>query len=199
MQVAVIDSGGANVGSVLQALKRSSIEGQLTQSKAVIESADRVILPGVGTAHAAMATLREHKLIDTIRGLTQPVLGICLGLQLLFDSSSEGEQHTECLGVIPGLVDRLPSSPALRLPHMGWNQLKWTVDDPLARYLNDQDWFYFVHSYAVACDQPATIAIADHGISFAAVVRHKNFWATQFHPEKSAGAGQRLLQGFLDL
>jgi glutamine amidotransferase len=199
MQVAVIDSGGANVGSVLQALKRSSIEGQLTQSKAIIESADRVILPGVGTAHAAMATLREHKLIDTIRGLTQPVLGICLGLQLLFESSSEGEQHTECLGVIPGLVDRLPSSPTRRLPHMGWNQLKWTADDPLARYLNDQDWFYFVHSYAVAFDQPATIATADHGISFAAVVRHKNFWATQFHPEKSAGAGQRLLQGFLDL
>lgn len=198
MKLAVIDSGGANVGSVLQALKRLGVSAELTQSARTVEGADRVILPGVGTAHAAMATLEAQGLIPTIQALTQPVLGICLGLQLLFDVSTEGDQETPCLGVLPGRVDRLPSTPDHRLPHMGWNQLKWQQTDPIGQYVNDEDWYYFVHSYAVDATNTANIASASHGASFAAVVRHQNFVACQFHPEKSADSGLRLLKGFLE-
>lgn len=197
MSVAVIDSGGANLGSVLQALKRLGVEPSLTQSADVIRSADHVILPGVGTAHAAMDALTRAGLVDVIRELTQPVLGICLGLQLLFDRSEEGQGHTACLGVIPGDVVKLPESSTLRLPHMGWNQLQWIQQEPIAPSQNDNDWFYFVHSYAVAGEHPSAVAISQHGMSFAAVVRHNNFVACQFHPEKSAAAGEGLLAGFL--
>lgn len=197
MSVAVIDSGGANLGSVLQALKRLGAKAALTQQPDVIRSADHVILPGVGTAHAAMSTLTEVGLVEVIRGLSQPVLGICLGLQLLFERSEEGQGATPCLGVIPGEVKKLPESLDLRLPHMGWNQLRWVQQDPIAQSLDEDDWFYFVHSFAVADDHPSTVATAQHGIPFAAVVRHHNFVACQFHPEKSAEAGQRLIAGFL--
>ena len=197
MDVAVIDSGGANVGSVLQALARLSVEAKLTQDAEVIRNAPRVILPGVGTAHAAMDTLLSAGLVSTIQHLTQPVLGICLGLQLLFDSSTEGEKTTPCLGIIDGVVEKLPDQDGLRLPHMGWSQIQWAKEDPVATHLVADDWFYFVHSYAVLAPSPAIIATGDHGRSFAAVVRHQNFVACQFHPEKSADAGQRLLKGFL--
>jgi glutamine amidotransferase len=112
----------------------------------------------------------------------------------MFDSSAEGE--TPCLGLVPGRVTRLPAEPGLRLPHMGWNQLKWTSDDPLARDLDGSEWFYFVHSYAAPAE--AAVATSEHGREFAAVVRRENFVACQFHPEKSAAAGARLLQNFLE-
>ncbi len=197
MDVAVIDSGGANVGSVLQALARLSVDAQLTQDAEAIQQAPRVILPGVGTAHAAMDTLQSAGLVSTIQQLTQPVLGICLGLQLLFDASTEGEKTTPCLGIIGGVVEKLPNEGTLRLPHMGWSQIEWVKEDPVATHLMAGDWFYFVHSYAVLAPCPAIVATSDHGQPFAAVVRHHNFVACQFHPEKSADAGQRLLQGFL--
>ena len=197
MSVAVIDSGGANLGSVLQAVRRLGIEATLTQQAEVIHKASHVILPGVGTAKAAMATLSEKKLVAVIQGLTQPVLGICLGLQLLYERSEEGDGSTPCLGVIKGQVKRLEEGPHIRLPHMGWNQIQWTRDDPVRAGLDDEDWFYFVHSFGVNGRHPSVVATSDHGGLFGAVVRHRNFLACQFHPEKSAGAGQRLLEGFL--
>jgi len=122
------------------------------------------------------------------------VLGVCLGLQLLFESSEEGD--VPCLGLIPGRVTRLSEAPGLRLPHMGWNRLKWIADDTLARGMDGSEWFYFVHSYAAPAEAP--VATSEHGREFAAVVRHENFAACQFHPEKSAGAGARLLRNFLE-
>lgn len=194
MTIAVINSGGANLGSVVQALNRLGAEGVLTADADVIRSASRVILPGVGAAGWAMSALRGHGLVDVIRGLTQPVLGVCLGLQLMFESSEEGE--TECLGILPGRVVKLPVTPGLRLPHMGWNRLTWQTDDPLGRAMSGDEWFYFVHTYAAPAD--AAVAISEHGACFAAVVRHANFAACQFHPEKSAAAGARLLRNFLE-
>jgi len=193
MTIAVINSGGANLGSVVQALNRLGVESVLSADAAVIRSASRVILPGVGAAGWAMQSLRGHGLVDVIRGLTQPVLGICLGLQLLFESSAEGE--TECLGVLPGRVERLPAAPGLRLPHMGWNTLQWTAADPLADGLTGEEWFYFVHGYAAPAE--SAVAVSRHGAPFASVVRRGNFAACQFHPEKSAAAGARLLRNFL--
>lgn len=193
MTIAVINSGGANLGSVVQALNRLGAESVLTRDGEVIRQASRVILPGVGAAAWSMNALREHGLVDVIRGLAQPVLGICLGLQLLFESSEEGD--TPCLGLIPGRVSRLPEASGLRLPHMGWNQLNWKTEDPLARGLAGDEWFYFVHSYAAPIEE--AVATSEHGREFAAVVRRDNFAACQFHPEKSASAGQTLLRNFL--
>lgn len=194
MTVAVIDSGGANLGSVVHALGRLGVEGRLTRDAGEIGAAGRVILPGVGAAGWAMNALAGAGLVDVIRGLTQPVLGICLGLQLLFERSEEGD--VECLGILPGRVRKLEGGAGLRLPHMGWNRLDWQADDPLARGLDTDAWFYFVHGYAAPVD--AAVASASHGQLFAAVVRRGNFAACQFHPEKSAGAGARLLRNFLE-
>jgi len=194
MTIAVINSGGANLGSVVQALNRLGVESVLTADAECIRSASRVILPGVGAAASAMDSLRRHGLVETIRGLTQPVLGICLGLQLLFESSEEGD--CECLGILPGRVARLPAAPGLRLPHMGWNKLEWLHEDPLSKGLGGTEWFYFVHGYAAPVE--AAVATSEHGARFAAVVRHENFAACQFHPEKSASAGARLLRNFLE-
>jgi len=194
VSVAVINSGGANLGSVVHALRRLGAECTLTRDRQEIRSADRVILPGVGSAGAAMAALREAGLVDLISGLTQPVLGICLGLQLLFEHSDEGD--TTCLGILSGSVGKLTVGPELRLPHMGWNQIDWTRnDDPLAAGFSGEEWFYFVHSFGAPIDR--AVATCDHGQGFAAIVRHNNFAACQFHPEKSASAGARILENFL--
>ncbi|MEM1079964.1 MAG: imidazole glycerol phosphate synthase subunit HisH [Pseudomonadota bacterium] len=193
MSVAVVDSGGANLGSVLQALNRLGADSQLTRDAECIQRASHVILPGVGAAAAAMDALKQAGLVATLRQLRQPVMGICLGLQLLFERSEEGD--VDCLGVLPGTIRALPEQANLRLPHMGWNQLSWQHSDPLSDGLAEQDWFYFVHSYAAPVE-PA-LATSQHGHTFAAVVRKDNFAACQFHPEKSAGAGQRLLRNFL--
>ncbi len=195
MTIAVINSGGANLGSVVHALNRLGAESVLTRDAVQIRAAERVILPGVGAAAWAMNALREAGLVEVIRSLNQPVLGICLGLQLLFERSEEGD--AECLGLIPGTVQKLAVQPGQRLPHMGWNQLNWTVpDDPLARGLTGDEWFYFVHSYAAPTD--AAVATSEHGDRFAAIVRRGNFAACQFHPEKSAAAGGRILGNFLE-
>lgn len=195
MSIAVVNSGGANLGSVGHALRRLGVECLLTRDPEVIRSADRVILPGVGSARSAMDALREAGLVEVIQGLEQPVLGICLGLQLLYERSDEGD--CDCLGLIPGRVTRLEVDATLRLPHMGWNQLDWSrTDDPLADGLTGREWFYFVHSYGAPTDH--AVATSRHGQTFAAVVRHNNFAACQFHPEKSASAGARLLQNFLE-
>ncbi len=194
MTIAVINSGGANLGSVQHGLRRLGVEPVLTSDAEMIRFADKVILPGVGAAAWAMNALRSAGLVEVIRGLTQPVLGICLGLQLMFESSEEGE--TECLGLIPGRVRKLQAGEGLRLPHMGWNRLEWLADDPLARGLDGGEWFYFVHGFAAPADR--AVAVSEHGQRFAAVVRHNNVVACQFHPEKSAGAGARVLRNFLE-
>lgn len=192
--IAVIDSGGANLGSVLHALRRLDAPAFLTSDADRIRSADRVLLPGVGSARSAMQALDQAGLIEVIQGLQQPVMGICLGLQLLYERSEEGD--CDCLGLIPGEVRQLEAGPELRLPHMGWNQLEWhDLDDPLAHGVNPEDWFYFVHSYGAPLDH--AVAVSHHGQAFAAIVRHGNFSACQFHPEKSAAAGERLLANFL--
>lgn len=195
MTLAIIDSGGANIGSVRYALQRLGADSVFTADPDVIRSADRVILPGVGAAAAAMRQLREHGLVDCIRGLTQPVLGICLGMQLLFESSTEG--NVDCLGIIPGTLRRFPEREGLRVPHMGWNHTQAERDDPLLRDLEQEPWFYFVHSYYAPVNA-ATLATCDHGLRFSAMVQQGNFRGAQFHPERSARAGAKVLENFLE-
>ena len=194
MSLAVVNSGGANISSVLHALRRLGTEPQFTSDADVIRSADRIILPGVGAAGSAMETLHNHGLIEVIRELTQPVLGICLGMQLLFDSSAEDE--TKLLGLIPARLERLPDAPGLRVPHMGWNAISNITADPLTSGL-DGKWFYFVHSYAAPVGD-WTLSTSRHGQVFSAIVRKANFYGAQFHPERSAKAGAELLRGFLE-
>lgn len=193
MTIAVVDSGGANIASVLHALRRLGAEPVFTSDRSKIREADRIILPGVGAAAVAMQRLREHGLADLLPTLTQPVLGVCLGMQLLFDSSQEGD--TTLLGVIPGKVEHFPADTNLRTPHMGWNKLCTTSNHYTCNGMND-NWFYFVHSY-YAPISGHTIATANHGVSFSAMVQHNNFIGAQFHPERSARAGSELLRRFL--
>lgn len=194
MSLAVVDSGGANIASVLHALGRLGVEPEFTSNSDLIRSADRVILPGVGAAGRAMDVLRTHGLVEVIRELTQPVLGICLGMQLLFESSAEDE--TKLLGLIPARLERIPEADGLRVPHMGWNRIVSQQADPFSDPL-DQSWFYFVHSYAAPLGD-WTLASSTHGQPFSALVRKNNFYGAQFHPERSAAAGARLLQNFMN-
>ena len=201
MTLAIIDSGGANISSVKHALKRLGAEPVFTADAATIRSADRVILPGVGAAGAAMSRLRELDLISCIRELQQPVLGICLGMQLLFDKSSESyqdEASVECLGIIPGTLEKLKPSQGVRVPHMGWNTTTVVREDALLKGLPEQPWFYFVHSYYAPIGD-STLATCTHGETFAAIVRKDNFYGAQFHPERSARYGAKLLANFLEI
>ena len=195
MRVAVIDSGGANIGSVLYALERLGVSARLTGKADEIRAAERVILPGVGAAAPAMARLRELGLVDTVRQLTQPLLGICLGMQLLFERSDEGE--VECLGVLPGRVQRLPEAQGIRVPHMGWNRLQPRRASTLLQGIDAGTQAYFVHSYAAPVGEDC-VASCDHGAAFAAVVQRGNVSGAQFHPERSSAVGARLLANFLE-
>lgn len=195
MSLAVVDSGGANIASVMQALARLGVEAVFTSDPGIIRRADRVILPGVGSAGAAMERLRRNRLHRVIPELQQPVLGICLGMQLLFCRSAEAD--TPMLGIIDANVDRLPDIDRLRVPHMGWNRVEVSREDPLVDGL-DLSWFYFVHSYAAPLGS-WTLAQTQHGQAFTAIVQQANFRGAQFHPERSATAGARLLENFLEL
>lgn len=194
MRVAVIDAGGANIGSVRYALDRLGVASVLTADADVIAASERVILPGVGAAKVAMARLRELDLIQTIRSLQQPLLGICLGMQLLFESSEEGDVET--LGLLQGQVVKLPGSSGVRIPHMGWNQLAIRRESPLLAGIESGAACYFVHSYAAPVTQDC-IASSAHGLPFAAVVQRGNVAGAQFHPERSGAVGARLLQNFI--
>jgi glutamine amidotransferase len=193
--VAIIDNGGANIASLRFALDRLGASSRLTRDPLELERAPRVILPGVGAAADAMSRLRALGLAEMIPRLRQPVLGICLGMQLLFESSEEGD--AACLGLIPARVTRFPDRAGLPVPHMGWNRLE-TNGSPLLRGLEDAPYLYFVHSYAAPVG-PWTVATADYGGRFSAVVRQGNFHGAQFHPERSSRAGARLLANFLEL
>jgi glutamine amidotransferase len=193
--VAIIDNGGANIASLQFALDRLGATSHLTTDPAELRKARRVILPGVGAAADAMARLHALGLVEVVPQLTQPVLGICLGMQLLFESSAEGD--TRCLGLIPARVARFPDRAGLPVPHMGWNRMRRLQDSPLLQGLDDSAYVYFVHSYA-APKGPWTVAASDYGGEFSALVRLRNFHGAQFHPERSSKPGSRLLQNFLE-
>ncbi len=193
--VVIIDSGGANLASLQFALQRLGASSEVSSDIAVIRAAQRIILPGVGAAADAMQRLRELSLDTALPQLKQPLLGICLGMQLLFTHSEEGD--TACLGIINGVVKRLSASSELPVPHMGWNNCTVLATDPLLNGIAADDYFYFVHSYA-ALPGPATLATVDYGQPLTAVVRRDNFWGVQFHPERSARVGAQLLRNFLD-
>ena len=192
----IIDSGGANLASLQFALERLGARVRVSSDGREIAAAGRVLLPGVGSAADAMQRLRRSGLADLLPKLRQPVLGICLGMQLLFERSAEG--MTECLGILPGTVRRLQAEPGRPVPHMGWNQLTDVRQDPLLAGIEAGEYFYFVHSYAAPASE-ATLARVHYGPALSAVVRHGNFWGAQFHPERSASAGARLLGNFLRL
>ena len=194
MEVVLIDSGGANIGSVRYALERLGADAQLSADAETIAKADRVILPGVGAAGAGMARLRELGLVEIVRSLQQPLLGICLGMQLLFESSEEND--SDCLGLLPGRVRKLTAGEGVRIPHMGWNSLKRRRNDCLLKNIEDGAQAYFVHSYAAPVTDD-TLATTTYGDEFAAVVRRGNCWGAQFHPERSAAVGARLIENFL--
>ena len=196
MTTVIIDSGGANLASLQFALERLEADAVVSNDPEVIRRAPRVLLPGVGAAKDAMSRLRASGLHEVVPTLTQPVLGICLGMQLLFARSEEGP--TECLGVIPGSVKRLKAEAGRPVPHMGWNQLTALRSDPLLQNIADNDYVYFVHSYAVPVSD-VTLAATDYGSQVSAVIRRDNFWGTQFHPERSGRIGSTVLANFLRL
>ena len=194
--VAIIANGGANIASLRFALDRLGASSHLTADVDELRRAPRVILPGVGAAADAMERLHSLGLASAIPTLTQPVLGICLGMQLLFEGSEEGD--TACLGIFPARVSRFPDRQGFPVPHMGWNQVVPQSGSPLTRGLGDDAYVYFVHSYAAPVG-PWTEAVTDYGGEFSAIVRHANFHGAQFHPERSSRAGQRILANFLAL
>jgi imidazole glycerol-phosphate synthase subunit HisH len=196
VSVAIVASGGANIASLRFALERLETRAEVTADPERIRAASHVILPGVGAAADAMARLHAAGLAQVIRDLSQPVLGICLGMQLLHESSAEG--NTRCLGVIPGAAARLSEAPQRPVPHMGWNTLEIDRSSPLLDGIGPRDHVYFVHSYALPIG-PATIAGCRYGAAFSACVAWQNFYGAQFHPERSAAAGARVLKNFLAL
>jgi imidazole glycerol-phosphate synthase subunit HisH len=190
----VIVASGANIASLQFALERTGASAQVSADAGRIQLATHVILPGVGAAADAMARLRQSGLDGVIPRLTQPVLGICLGMQLLYEASEEGRAH--CLGIIPGLAARFIEVPGRPVPHMGWNTLESQRKSRLLDGLDSDDYAYFVHSYALPLSD-ATVATCRYGVPFSACVEWRNFFGVQFHPERSAAVGARVLQNFL--
>lgn len=194
MSVAVIDIGVGNTASVMFALERIGAKAFLTADADEIAGAGRAILPGVGAAAYAMARIDAAGLRSAIMSFERPLLGICLGQQILFEASEEGD--APCLGIIEGAVSRLHPAPDRPIPHMGWSAITPIADDPLLEGIARGDYCYFVHSFA--CPPGAsTLATADYGGAFAAIVRKRNFYGCQFHPERSGEPGRRILSNFL--
>jgi len=197
--IAVVDYDAGNLRSVSQALTRVSHPCHVTSSWRDVLAADGVVLPGVGAAGAAMRTLAQRDLIGALREVVaagKPFLGVCLGLQVCMQASEE-DGGVECLGLLPGTVRLLPGGPGLKIPHMGWNQVRWTAPHPLTSGIPSGSYFYFVHSYYVEPTDAATVVgTTEHGTTFASVVAFGNVVATQFHPEKSADDGLRLYASF---
>ncbi len=202
-RIAVVDYGAGNLRSVAKALARSGLTPEVTGDPAEVRRADGVVLPGVGAFAAAMASLAEKKLGDAVRDSIQagrPYLGLCLGLQLLFD---EGDEHgvTPGLGLLRGRVARFPERDAsgarLRVPHIGWNEVRFRGAHPMLAKLGPRELYYFVHSYRAEPASPdVVVGSVDYGGEFAAAVASQNIFAVQFHPEKSQAAGKRLLDAY---
>ena len=199
MKVAIINYGAGNVRSVELALQRLGVDVELTSDQSVIRDADRVIFPGVGEASSAMKRLRESKLDTLIPDLKQPVLGICLGMQLLCQSSEEGD--TSGLGIFETTVNRFPKmmdeGAQLKVPHVGWNSLGSLKGD-LFKGIPQNAFVYFVHGYYVGLTKQCA-AECKYGLTFSAALQQENFYATQFHPEKSGAVGEQILKNFLSL
>jgi glutamine amidotransferase len=195
-EVVIIASGGANTASLQFALERLGASSVVAADAEKIRSASHVILPGVGAAADAMSRLRRQELNAVIPSLQQPVLGVCLGMQLLYEASEEG--CTNCLGIIPGRASRFAPRADRPVPHMGWNTLGIERPCPLLEGIRPGDYAYFVHSYSLTLSS-ATIASSNYGDPFSACVQWRNFYGAQFHPERSAKVGARLLENFLRL
>lgn len=194
MDVVVVKLGVGNTASVMFALERLGANGVLTDDPARIAEAERIILPGVGAARFAMERVDAIGLRDILRGFGRPLLGVCLGQQLLFERSEEGD--AEGLGLIPGVVTRLPASTEAPAPHMGWSRLHKRAEHPLLEGVAEGAYAYFVHSYVCPLG-PHTVAEAAYGEQFSAIVAQTNVMGCQFHPERSGPVGRRILQNFL--
>lgn len=186
--IVVIDSGVANISSVVFSLNRLGFAATVTRDIKTINTAEKVILPGVGAAAMAMKNLHEHGLVSIIQKLTQPVLGICLGMQILFESSSEGD--VDCLGIIPGTIRKLEGDDLI-IPHMGWNTLNFMEASPF-----ENQYVYYVHSFCAQVSE-YTVATTTYGKPFTAIVKKDNFQGMQFHPERSGDVGEQLLKNFI--
>ena len=193
--IAIVDYKMGNLRSVENALRRLGADFTVTADADVIRRADKVLLPGVGNATEAMENLRAAGLVEVIRSLRQPVLGICVGMQVMCRHSEEGD--VDCLGIFDARVKRFTPSPEVKVPHMGWNKIG-NLETKLFKDLEGGSYVYFVHSYyPELC--PDTIATATHGVMFSAALKYENFYGTQFHPEKSGDVGERIIANFLQL
>ncbi|MGH8243619.1 MAG: imidazole glycerol phosphate synthase subunit HisH [Steroidobacteraceae bacterium] len=192
----IVANGGANAASLQYALERLGAQARVSAEARQIEQASHILLPGVGSAPDAMRRLAGADLDELIPGLTQPVLGICLGMQLLYERSEEDD--TPCLGIFAGRVRRLERAIGRAVPHMGWNRLHPVGEHALLDGIRSGDFAYFMHSFAVA-PGPEAVAVSDYGMEFAAIVSRGNFHGAQFHPERSAKLGATLLANFLEL
>lgn len=199
--IVIVEGCGTNITSVQFALERIGKKACVTTDVKRIQSASHVILPGVNTASRAMAQLQQRQLTEVIRHLKQPVLGICSGMQILYDHSEEGD--VACLKIFPGEIASLPAGKGLTVPHMGWNQLQWQGPaSSLVKGINTGSYVYFVHSYVSPLDektQAHTLATAHYGLTFSAIVQQHNFYGVQFHPERSGQVGEKVLHNFLTL
>ncbi|MCI0707570.1 MAG: imidazole glycerol phosphate synthase subunit HisH [Ignavibacteriae bacterium] len=193
--IGIIDYGAGNIRSVSNALKRLGIGHTVSSSIGELQRADKLILPGVGEARMAMDSLDRAGLIRWLKDVRVPFLGICLGMQLLFEKSDE--RHTDCLGILPGKIVQFDSRslPHIKVPHMGWNQVRRRNDSPLFAGIAESEHFYFVHSY-YAPAVPETVGATEYGLTFSSAVQMNNFYGVQFHPEKSGSAGLQLLKNF---
>ncbi len=196
MNVAIIKYNAGNIYSVVNALRRLGVEPVITDSPEELAKASHVIFPGQGSAQTTMEYLRSHGLDDVIRSLRQPVLGICVGQQLLCAHSEEGD--VDCIGIFPESVKKFnPVDHELKVPEMGWNRLRG-ISSPLFKGVEEGDYVYFVHSFYVPqCE--FTIATADYSVPYSAALHRDNFWTVQFHPEKSGTVGERILRNFLEI
>ncbi|HJW16090.1 MAG TPA: imidazole glycerol phosphate synthase subunit HisH [Flavisolibacter sp.] len=195
MNLAIIKYNAGNIQSVLNALERLGYNAIVTDERDKIFGADKVIFPGVGEASSAMKSLRDNGLDIIIRELKQPVLGICVGMQLLCQHSEEND--TECLGIVPVKVKKFQSQEGLKVPQVGWNNI-FDLKSPLFKEVENNSFIYNVHSY-YAEDSAYTIASCDYGVTYAAAIQKNNFYGVQFHTEKSAQTGDRIIQNFLNL
>lgn len=195
-KVAIVDSIGSNLASLIFALNRIGSSFEITDEIDVLNKASHIILPGVGAAKNAMTKLKQRKLIDEISKLTKPTLGICLGMQIFMEASDEDD--AKCLGIISNTCRPFENNRDYPVPHMGWNKVRFNRDSVLTKNLKDEDYYYFVHSYYVPiCSE--TIGVSSYPIEFSAVVQKDNFFGTQFHPEKSGLSGSKILQNFVSL
>ena len=197
MTTAIVHLGAGNTASVLFALERLGAKAVVTADPQTIADAERLVLPGVGAAAYAMRRMGELGLTDVIKAFPRPLIGLCLGQQLLFETSTENG-GAEMLGLIPGQVTAMVPAPDRPVPHMGWTRLDDLADDPLLEGVEAGAYVYFVHSF-VCPPSPATLATADYGVKVPAIVRTGNRWGCQFHPERSARPGAQILKNFLEL